>query len=119
MGAADKGDFTVMRCPVLYYIELKRRQAINRINILGSSSKIRQYRRRLLLTRASLAFLNRHLTAFYHLCNRQYFREQNAKNGDRETIVYSAGLTFYFSEKSVKELGNFLDLGSTKPEFSK
>ena len=32
MGAADTGDFTVMRCPV----SLKGRQA--RVNILGSSS---------------------------------------------------------------------------------
>ena len=45
-----------MRFPVSYYIELKRRQA--RVNILGSSSTIRQYRRSLLFTRASLAFLN-------------------------------------------------------------
>ena len=46
----------MMRCPVSYYTELKGRQA--RVNILGSSSTIRQYRRRLLFTRASLAFLN-------------------------------------------------------------
>ena len=26
---------------------------------------------------------------------------------------------FYFSEKSVRELGNFLDLARTKTEFSK
>ena len=38
-GAAGTGDFTVMRCPVSNYIELKGRQA--RANILGSSSTIR------------------------------------------------------------------------------
>ena len=46
-----------MRCRVSNYIELKGRQA--RVNILGSSSTIREYRRRLLFTRASLAFLNK------------------------------------------------------------
>ena len=57
MGAADKGDFAIMRCPVSYYIELKGRQA--RVNMLGSSSTTRYYRRSLLaFTRASLAFLN-------------------------------------------------------------
>ena len=38
-GAADTGDFTAIRCPVSYYIELKGRQT--RENTLGSSRTIR------------------------------------------------------------------------------
>ena len=30
-----------------------------------------------------------------HICNRQYFGVQKAKNGDRRTIVYSAALRLY------------------------
>ena len=38
-GSSRRGDSSIMRCPVSYYIELKRRQA--RVNILGSSSTTR------------------------------------------------------------------------------